>query len=155
LGIVNQKSLFFERWLCRRFRNMKNCTLITFLVLLGSHGCGADCEPGDRVGMYLLEYEEISGDCGPMASSVVRLGEDDVPGCSVLAESWSKDQCTYESSVACEVDGASFKMTASTTQQDSDGSEITGTATAEIRDSSTGDLICFGTYDVSYTRQGD
>jgi hypothetical protein len=117
------------------------------------------CERTDRTGTYWMEFETLSGNCGPQNASLVRLDADmgASSGCVMSAEPrWSDADCTLESGGTCPFDalepGATVQSTLVTTQQDSAGDVITGTATMTIIGAD-GVGLCNGSYRVTATRQ--
>lgn len=137
----------------------KTLTLIFTSLLLfncGSLECG---EKGkDREGIYLFEYNQIGGDCGPFDDSLDRLdsndredlaGDDD---CFISYDNWSENECRNEVEVFCRDDETRFSVIMISTQEDESAEIITGTMTIDL-DYINGKNICRGTYEFTATRQ--
>jgi hypothetical protein len=132
-------------------------------ALLGACG-GADdpitCSPSERAGTYLLTYETLSGNCGNLPQTVVRLEGPDqglIEGCALdVPDRWSEDGCKVERAFTClepaAGDGATSEFVGVTTQETDDGSRISGTMTARLF-ASDGSQTCLGTYRLAYERQ--
>ena len=125
-------------------------------------GPAGGCDERDRIGTYLLTWDERTGDCGPVDEGISRItgatsgtSPSGASQCQITDPPFlSDDRCTLTNSVACvTVDGLVLEGLGVTTQQDSGSNRITGIFDVSIRDQSTGALLCASTYDVVYVRQ--
>lgn len=118
---------------------------------------GSDCSKSDVDGSYLVETTEIGGNCGEIGSLLVRFDSGEGAqdnGCSFDRHEWSDDECKEESSITCVDTGSNRRASAiRVLTQSNDGKDINGTLTMTIRNLTTGELICNGTYSAVYTRQ--
>lgn len=129
---------------------------VALTACAGSDG-DTTCPPRD--GVYLLDYDEVSGNCGELADSVERRDPDEVrvsePGCMVLREEISEDGCTEEFETTCPDRSAPFPVTirqVGTFTSEPDGSGI-GVFELEYVEDRTGDPVCRSVYDVKVTKR--
>jgi hypothetical protein len=126
-----------------------------FVVVAAAPGCGQECSRDAREGTYLMEFETVSGDCGPQ-NSTLSDSSDPVPSeCVVTKEEWSGDECQQTTHRTCTLTADDMRVEGIVIieQEDSDGEVFTGTTTMTIRRISDGSFVCQGTYNVTYTRQ--
>lgn len=130
---------------------MKIAVFIAFAGLAA--GCGAPCGMENRSGTYLVEYDEQSGDCGPLTDEVGRVGGGGSDSCVTNYEDLSDDMCRLELDQTCTfTDGSTMSVTAVTTEAEgSEGEELTGTFNITLRDSQ-GAYVCKSLYGVKATR---
>lgn len=121
------------------------------------------CDAASRTGTYLVSYDERSGTCGEMESSLVVLdGDKNLDGgCELHTKKFSKNNCRLDIDVTCPFSyrdptswggrgSALFHSTGYTEQRTEDGSHLDGAVTIRLEtDSGT----CISTYDVTYVRQ--
>jgi len=136
---------------------MSRALILSLLLALTACGPPDSCDPAKRSGTYELESDEISGDCGPLDTTLVRLEPGADPGsngCSLLAaDRLSEGNCTLERSIACPSGtGNRILATAITTQMDDSGDVIEGKINYIIEDNS-GRQLCHSLYDVIFERQ--
>lgn len=151
---------------------MKHALILTAALTIGCYGSNggsddddpgsgsASCSQSDRVGTYLLEYYETSGDCGPIPSTLTRLdGGSGVPdGCSLdAADRWSANDCKLERAYTCNLqtaDGTPIvaSYVAIAEQQDDDAESIGGIITITVTNSA-GAFVCASTYEIAAERQ--
>lgn len=117
-----------------------------------------DCNVNDRGGTYLVQYRERpNGTCGPIPDTVVSEASATLMGitCTVVSEDISSDQCDIDRTLTCNdsANGVSFTMVGSSTQVNDDASRLEGIVTITLRDNSSGQTVCTGTYDVTWTRE--
>jgi hypothetical protein len=135
--------------------------VVAFGVLLGcgddSSGNGgsgatpANCDPSQRTGTYLVQFTTVSGDCGTIASGLVMFGGS-TPGetCTLDDQTIDASGCKIDSTVECTATGnISLSEVSALAQDTADGSKLSG----EITIDQTAPTACYGTYDVTYTRQ--
>lgn len=133
---------------------------LAFGLFLGACGGGDDsssghpdaCFPARRDGTYLVHTETVSGSCGDIGDTLVRIEGAGIPGnCVLLAPDVMSDgDCTLERVIRCEQEGGVITTTtAITTMRDAEGNRISGTVTLSL----SGAASCTGTYSVTYTRQ--
>lgn len=110
-----------------------------------------ECDPDDRRGTYLVEFDERDGNCGPVPDQVSRIDGESVTGSAecVLTEDdrWSRNDCRLERSYVCALNGYTYEFIGFT-DSNADGSELTGLMEVTIDDG-----LCTSTYDVTWTRQ--
>ncbi|HLV21368.1 MAG TPA: hypothetical protein VKZ49_10810 [Polyangiaceae bacterium] len=140
-------------------------TIICALGLLGTAACsGGDapeepgnftCAPGDVVGTYSVQYEQLSGDCSALPDGPLEIDADDTPdaGCAYeMAPTFSDDGCESSAIVTCIEEGLATTVGGTTRQEAADGSRISGQLEVTVRDAASGDFICQGTYRITGTR---
>jgi hypothetical protein len=122
-------------------------------------GCGSEseekeCKRSDRSGMYLVEYDVVSGDCGPIDAALVDMsaqGDEWSSACSYSYNRWSDDACSNETSFVCS--GSEYDLWATGKAEfEPGGAHGEGIISMDIRDQS-GWSVCDGVYRVTYTRQ--
>lgn len=140
-------------------------TVLFALVLAGCSANASDdhdpsgefeCNQYDRLGTFLVRFNQISGDCPTIPDFVVpdeaRLGCPD--GCECSAE-WSDGDCLLTETADCadgDDDVGPYSIVMTTRQQDEAGRLFTGLLTRALNDAS-GGRLCVGTYDLRLERQ--
>lgn len=110
------------------------------------------CDRSDRHGVYLAEFTERSGTCGPVPSSLVNFDDkSDTGGCKRSGEVWSEGGCKLSTSASCAATAKApaVDVTAVSTQVTQDGSVLEGVSTFRVGVSPP----CSSTYDVRLVRQ--
>lgn len=144
-----------------------NKALFIILISLFLSNCGEDesikprekaselqCNK-ERNGVYIFEYELISGDCGELDSDIssfdVMFGFKE---CDIYYSNWSDNNCKHEEEVSCDFyyNYTHLSITAVSIQKDESADIITGTLTFDL-DTISGTDLCSGTYKFTATRQ--
>jgi hypothetical protein len=135
----------------RMTKNITNLLLCVALIV-GCNGDGSDdCDLGDRGGTYLVSAIEIAGNCGPIETRLIYVGNTLDPGCELTApDQVSEDQCTLARSIEC-VSGSQTARSSGVTQEHDGGDFLDGSLTLEIYEGA--DLVCTSTYNIAYERQ--
>jgi hypothetical protein len=114
------------------------------------------CSMSERTGVYLLEWTELDGTCGPIPDELVRIDPaSPLPdGCTLDApDTVSPDECTLERSATCtDTTGLYLRSVSTTTQENDDASLVTGLVTVDVRNPD-GSAACLSTYRLRYVRQ--
>lgn len=78
---------------------------LCLFVLVFVAGCGcapSDCTLDRLPGEWTIEYELVSGDCGPIPTGVVQEdGSRDPGNCSTYTVTVARDRCTRETNTDC------------------------------------------------------
>ncbi len=130
---------------------------ILFMAPTISVGCSSPakapawCNRSDRHGIYLAEYAQQSGTCGPITSVLVDLDHPGATTCAPTATTWTENNCRVSVSLACKGTAtlAPADFVSISTQETADGSVLDGTETMSI----SGSQGCTSTYGVRLTRQ--
>ena len=135
---------------------------ILFLLFLA--GCASSdptqtvvkCSRDKWLGTMLVQYKERSpGTCGALPDIVTEWKETPTvdAGCAVLSDTWTDDSCKHTVSEKCDssIPGKTYTVetTGIVTQKDTAGTTFSGPMTVTAK----GDVSCFSTYDVTYTKQ--
>lgn len=139
---------------------MQKMTLAMMVLLLG--GCsGGDDEPAcnvmHREGTYLMHATAKAGaTCATPPDHITRFSASDAEmageGCMYdEPNSWSADECSLTESTTCELSDGTLSLVGISHERDG-GNKVTGTVSIQVHDV-TGELVCSGTYDVTWTRQ--
>ena len=105
------------------------------------------CDPATQlVGTYLVHFDTVSGNCGPIADSLTIAGAPGGSvtgmGCHAVSVTWSDGNCRRDVQESC----PGIAVVEFLVQQTQDGSRFTGEATAT-------EATCTGTYSMTWTRQ--
>ncbi len=116
------------------------------------------CQQSDRIGRYLVQFQELSGDCGAIPDQLATIDDPSAlpVGCTFdAADGWSSDQCTLQRAYTCplpDVGPNTFvTIDGSTAQQDEDGNVISGTVESTIVDGTL--VLCRSTYKATWSRE--
>jgi hypothetical protein len=116
---------------------------------------GGPCS--QRSGTYLTQYEERSGNCGPIPEQLQTITEQptmpEAPCTGAI--DYSEDNCSVTSSVVCPEDGLGAGWT-STVELKADWNESGSAGTAIVQfvvKDGAGGIVCQSTYNVTITKQ--
>jgi hypothetical protein len=134
-------------------RALLGCLLVSVLTLFACGGSSNDqANPCATKGAtYLVSYTELSGNCGPIPSSVVNVNPDGTitdPNHITCASSSVQGCTTQNNSCTWSSQGFNFMATTSVTFS-ADGASASGIATI----SASGAGSCTETYNLFYGRQ--
>jgi len=129
----------------------------------GSGGGGPDtsCSKEERTGAYDYVATATTGDChfsGPGEVHLTNGVEGVGPGCTLVHETWSEDECTLDRALDCDVvspphcPDCTMQWTGSTTQNYS-GSEFEGDMVLTVVDNINNTILCSETIHFVYTQQ--
>lgn len=130
-------------------------------VVLLAVGCSSEdvtqaCALEHRNGTYLLHLTVRDGNCPPVPDSVNRMGptlNSAGNDCALdVDDDLSDDECSLTRSATCPSDDGGSASTVSVTTEHDGGAKVTGLITVTLRNDS-GEVVCTGTYDATFTRQ--
>ena len=123
--------------------------LIAIMLAVSLTGCGGggsnfDCQGKEPQGVWEMELDYVSGNCGPGGTTLVNFSEPDDGECTLVAGSSFNNQCVSEGTVVCS-DGETYAMegVAHFTWHDVD--YISGKMSVEMK---TLEGSCHGLYEV-------
>jgi hypothetical protein len=114
------------------------------------------CDPSEVVGTYLVHWDDLSGNCGPLPDQELILT--DISGamgqaqCTTISSMRSANGCRVDAQLRCPVGSGTLTETGYIEETAADGSKLDGMLTYQTQDRF-GTVGCVGTYHMSATRQ--
>lgn len=132
---------------------MHHAEMKALLVLSMSLAACATSGPCvDRVGSYIVDFDERDGTCGQINETVVNIGSGGAPTSCTGNNVASTDNCSIDANIQCPTSDGDTLIEVGQITWNGDGSSGSGTIAISLLDPG-GNALCEGTYDVHYNRQ--
>jgi hypothetical protein len=132
---------------------MKRAVLLLPLLV----ACGEECDLVDVDGRYVIQFTELSGDCGALMGMRVRMAEGSVAPedeCTSEYEKWSDDACHYKRTSICDLSADGTREVLEWQgEQEVGGATLSGLVVRTVTELDTTNAICASTYRTRSVRQ--